>query len=100
MPKYDIRFVAFILTTITYLIFVVALTRRLRVRHPTTWDRLDRFSLVANNSISSSWKFLRYTVFSRAHKELHDNAFDIMVFMLRVLMVIWGILFILNTTQV
>jgi hypothetical protein len=79
-----------------YFAAVMALVHRLKSHHNEAWERLGRFSLFFNNSISGSWKFLRYFIFSNTYKELDDLRLNMLVLMVRILFAVFAILFIWN----
>lgn len=83
-----------------YLVTVLVLTSRFKSRHYATWDRLGRFSLITNNSISNGWKFLQYFVLSNSYEELNDPTLGGLAIATKVLLAASTAMFIWNALLV
>ncbi|MGD0142439.1 MAG: hypothetical protein ABSC92_04715 [Rhizomicrobium sp.] len=71
--NYNIIWAALMGAVVLYLVLVLAITARMRSRHKEMWERSGNFSLLLNNSIQNSTKFLRYFIFSNSYAELNDR---------------------------
>ncbi len=80
-----------------YFATVIFMTGRMKANHNEAWDRLGRFSLFLNNSISNSFKFTKYFIFTSNYKELNDPMLNVMAVVARILFLaaaadfIWGL---------
>lgn len=85
--------VAMFAAAAAYFAVVTAIAHRLKARHGGTWEKLGRFTLFLNNSISGGWKFLRYFIFSNAFRELEDPVLNRLAFAAKALFAIFSVFF-------
>lgn len=88
----------FIGTIVLYLGSVVLLSNRLK-RYPVAWDCAGRFSLFANNTAVTGWKFLKF-VFSDRYVALNDKPLAYMLWTTRTLFGIAAALFVWDIASI
>jgi len=71
---------------------IIALLRRLKLKHPAKYSEMGEPSLFWNNSMKTTWTTLKY-LFKREHKELNDNSLSLLGDSMLVSLVIYVILF-------
>jgi hypothetical protein len=100
--NYNIIWAALVGAIVLYLVLVLAITARMKSRHKEMWERSGSFSLLFNNSIQNSTKFLRYFIFSNSYAELNDQQIAALalaakgIFTLAAILLAWNLYIVFN----
>lgn len=68
------------------------LFRRLRTRHPETYEAIGSPGLIQNSSLQNNWRFLKFMWSSRPDK-LKDGRLSITIWLMRLFLICYVVLF-------
>jgi Na+/melibiose symporter-like transporter len=87
-----ITFAVLMVLVLIWFAMIIALFKKLKLRHPGKYSEMGEPSLFWNNSLKTNWKTLKY-LFKREHKDLNDNSLSLLSDSMLVFLVIYVILF-------
>jgi hypothetical protein len=86
-------FAALMVMVVVWFGLIIWLFRRLRTRHPDTYESMGSPTLLWNNSMRNNWLFFTFLV-SAKHRELHDVALSRICVFMRIWLVAYVLLFV------
>lgn len=87
-----ITFAVLMVMVLIWFAMIIALFKRLKLKHPAKYSDMGEPSLFWNNSLKTTWTTLKY-LFKREHKELNDNSLSLLSDSMLVFLIIYVVLF-------
>ena len=92
MNQAPILFWVLMAMVLIWFVMIIALFRRLKLRHLDKYTEMGEPSLFWNNSMKTGWATLRF-LFRREHKDLRDDSLSLLSDSMLVFFAIYTILF-------